>query len=215
MVDLYLVRHAQSANNAKPEHERVEDPGLTEIGYRQADHLARAITQLELDRVITSPFRRTLETTAAIAKVNSIDPEIWVDLHEQGGCYAGHNDATVVGRPGMTRSEIARHFPRYQLPPDIDEQGWWRSRPYESFDNAIARAQRLLNRAQTELPGNVQRIAFIMHADFKMLIMAQIDHRALDVPYNASITHLRVDPTQVRLVSYNQVAHLPESLRTW
>lgn len=213
-MNLFLVRHAQSANNAKPEHERVEDPGLTEMGFRQADHLASAVVELQLDRLITSPFRRTLETTASIVKSTSLVPEIWVDLHEQGGCYAGYHEATVVGRPGMTRSEIARDFPHFQLPSELDEQGWWRSRPYESFYDAIARAQRLLNRAQAELPGKAKRVAFIMHADFKMLLMGQIDNRPLDVPYNASITQLRVDPSEVTLVRYNQVDHLPESLRT-
>ena len=39
---LYLIRHAQSENNARPEHERVEDPGLTELGARQIDHLVAA-----------------------------------------------------------------------------------------------------------------------------------------------------------------------------
>ncbi len=40
-MELYIIRHAQSTNNALPdERERVCDPHLTEIGRRQADLLA-------------------------------------------------------------------------------------------------------------------------------------------------------------------------------
>ena len=31
-MELYLIRHAQSQNNVKPEEHRVEDPPLTELG---------------------------------------------------------------------------------------------------------------------------------------------------------------------------------------
>ena len=41
-MELYLIRHAQSQNNALPEEQRVEDPGLTELGNQQADCSRRA-----------------------------------------------------------------------------------------------------------------------------------------------------------------------------
>ena len=37
---LYLVRHGESANNALPNHQRVADPSLTELGQKQAHNLA-------------------------------------------------------------------------------------------------------------------------------------------------------------------------------
>ena len=65
-MELYLIRHAQSLNNALPEEQRVEDPGLTELGLQQADCLGKWIGTLALTKVITSPFRRALETAKRI-----------------------------------------------------------------------------------------------------------------------------------------------------
>ena len=61
-MQLYLIRHGQSENNARPEHMRVEDAELTELGHQQARHLAPWIATLELDRLFCSPFRRALQT---------------------------------------------------------------------------------------------------------------------------------------------------------
>ena len=85
-MQLFLIRHAQSQNNALPEEQRVEDPGLTELGHRQAELLADWVPALNLTRLITSPFRRTLLTTEPIRRATSLIPEVRVDLHEQGGC---------------------------------------------------------------------------------------------------------------------------------
>jgi 2,3-bisphosphoglycerate-dependent phosphoglycerate mutase len=48
IMQLLLVRHAQSANNALPTELRVHDPGLTETGNLQAEHLADWLQTLPL-----------------------------------------------------------------------------------------------------------------------------------------------------------------------
>lgn len=65
---LYLVRHAQSTNNAQPESQRIPDPPLTDLGEQQAQALALAIDQLSPDHLFSSPFLRTLQTTAPVAQ---------------------------------------------------------------------------------------------------------------------------------------------------
>ena len=50
---LFLIRHAQSENNAKPDHLRIEDPGLTELGQRPTLDLA-------------NPFSGEIESVADI-----------------------------------------------------------------------------------------------------------------------------------------------------
>ena len=88
-MDLYIIRHAQSTNNALPAEvelrERVCDPLLTELGYRQADHVAEHLATgrdgwseaasadpeagggpsaaaYGITRLVCSPMRRTLLT---------------------------------------------------------------------------------------------------------------------------------------------------------
>ena len=90
MPYILLVRHAQSANNALPVHLRVCDPGLTPLGYQQAEATARALTDYPIRTLYCSPFLRSLETTQAVANGTGKNPVIHGDLFEQGGCYSGH-----------------------------------------------------------------------------------------------------------------------------
>lgn len=213
-MQLYLIRHAQSQNNALPEHQRVEDPGITGLGRRQAARLAERVGTLKLTRLVTSPFRRTLETTRPIYETTSLKPEVRVDLHEQGGCYGGHTVDNIHGRPGMNRAQIEQEFPGYAVSADIDGIGWWASKPYESYQEAKRRAGRLLQHAVDEFGDTDERVAFVMHADIKLLFLQHFHSEPLDCPWNASVTMLQITPGKCQLVDYNCIRHLPDDLVT-
>lgn len=213
-MQLYLIRHAQSQNNALPESQRVEDPGITELGRQQAKHLAERVAQLDLTRLITSPFRRTLETTLPIHETTSLTPEVRVDLHEQGGCYHGYMPGNMTGRPGMNRSEIESEFPGFVVPAGIDGQGWWESKPYEDGESAQRRARKLLQRTLDEFGDSNERVAFVMHADIKLLFLEHFHYEPLAVPCNTSVTTIRITSGECRLDDYNCVRHLTSELVT-
>lgn len=215
---LYLIRHAQSMNNALPEEQRVADPALTELGRRQAAALAALFESAPLTRLITSPFRRSLETTNPIRHRVSIAPEVWVDLHEQGGCYAGFEPARYQGCPGMTDREIAAEFPGYRIAPEIDSQGWWKSQPYESMSAARERARRLIRRTLDVFGPTDEHVAYVMHGDFKKLILEELfadtlasrNHWPSHI-YNASVSIVEVCSAP-RLDQYNSTGHMPFDL---
>jgi len=211
-MQLYLIRHAQSQNNALPEEERVEDPGLTELGRQQAEHLGEWIPALKLTRLITSPFRRTLMTAEPIRRKTSLIPEVRIDLHEQGGCYSGHDFSAKVGRPGMTRREIESEFAGFQVADDIDGAGWWQSKPYETWEAARIRAARLLEWTRREFADTDERVAFVMHADIKRLFLAQLHADPFDVPCNTSVTEIEFTSEAHHLRIFNQYSHLPNHL---
>ena len=173
-MDLYLIRHGQSQNNARPERLREEDPSLTEDGRRQADHLAEWIHHLRLTRIITSPFLRTLETTAHLCRRLALTPEVRVDLHEFGGCVAGARLRELTGRPGMTRSQLEDRYPGIKVPAAIDEQGWWKCKPYETDRLARRRAARLLRRTREEFGHSGERVAYVTHADIEVLFLGAV-----------------------------------------
>lgn len=212
---LYLIRHAQSQNNARPEDQRVEDPSLTELGSQQAALLAEWIVSLRLTRVITSPFRRTLETAEPIRVATGLRPEVRIALHEQGGCYRGHLPDSRFGRPGLTRFEIEQYFPEFDVAADIDGDGWWGSKAYETMDQARRRAAQLLEETCAEFARTEHRVAYVMHADVKRLFLAHVHREPLDVPHNASVSLLEVTPQGSRLLDYNRIDHLPPELVTW
>ena len=214
-MDLYLIRHAQSLNNAQPPELRVPDPSLTELGHEQARRIAQHGAGLGLARLITSPFRRALETTEHIRLATGLVPEVRIPLHETGGCVSGIEPVSMIGCPGMTHSEIRDEFPGYQLDADIDGQGWWRSQPYETPQQVRQRAARLLAHTRTEFGHTGARVAFVTHGDFGLLFLSCFHPLPLVLFYNASVTHVRITPDSAQLVDYNAVPHLPEQMLSW
>jgi 2,3-bisphosphoglycerate-dependent phosphoglycerate mutase len=219
-MQLLLIRHAQSANNALPEEQRVEDPPLTAIGHRQAAALATWLMSIRLDHMVASPFRRSLETAEHIRRQLSLVPQIWIDLHEQGGCYAGYEPHMYQGRPGMSQTQIAAEFPGYRIDPAICEQGWWRCQPYESKEQARARAGRLIERTITEFAGRNVSVGYIVHADFKQLFLEELFastdavRTSWDSIYNTAVTAIQFQRGTPRLDTYNSTKHLSPDLVT-
>lgn len=206
-MNVYLIRHAQSLNNALPEHKRVEDPGLTELGIQQAQQLAQWIVQLKLTRLYVSPFLRTLQTAEPVAQATGLIPEVRIDIHEVGGCYGGYGHR-ATGRPGMNRAEIQTQFPTYQVHQDLPHDGWWGCRPREDEEQATKRAVQVLHWIQTHYGASEHRVGIITHADFKTSLLALFHPLGIDTPYNTSVTTLAVDRNTVTLVDYNGVRHL-------
>lgn len=215
---VHLIRHGQSANNALPEYQRIEDPALTPIGREQAERLGNWAAQTPLHTLLVSPFLRTLETAAPIHRSTGLKPQVWVDLHERGGCYAGWQPSNFRGRPGMNAAEIRERFPQVELVDDIHSSGWWQSQPRESDEQALQRARRIVDRLRRTFHGTGQQVACVMHADFKMLVTSVLFDRPYDptlpaIYRNASITTFELD-AQGRpvLIHENRVEHLEEEL---
>ena len=211
---LILIRHAQSANNALPEEQRIEDPAITELGHRQAAALAVWLESAGIDHLIASPFRRSLETSEHIRRRLSVEAHVWVDLHEQGGCYAGYEPHRYEGRPGLSQTQITAEFPGYQIEAVIDERGWWKCQPYETEEQTSARAARLLLRTLDQFGTHDQSVAYVMHADFKRKFLEKLFPRS-EPPvsiwqsiYNTAVTIVEFQPDAARLDVYNSVAHL-------
>jgi 2,3-bisphosphoglycerate-dependent phosphoglycerate mutase len=219
-MQLYLIRHAQSENNAKPEDQRVPDPGITELGRRQAAEVARRFRTIRLTHLVTSPFRRALETTEYLRCQVGLMPEIWTPLHEHGGCYRGYVPGDMVGQPGMTEREITAAFPGYKIDPAIGEAGWWSSKPHESAEQAMLRARKLIPDMMQRFGSPENVVAFVMHADFKRLLIEQLltnssDGAAYDANapiYNTAVTRLHISFSDIRLDLYNCVEHLSEAM---
>lgn len=214
---LYLIRHAQSLNNAKPDRRRVADPKLTSVGWEQASRLGEAGRYRDFDRVLVSPFRRTLETATCFSP--EVNPEVCVELHEFGGCVSGHAEIGYRGEAGMTGQEIKRQFPSFCVPQEIDGTGWWQKKPKERLVAAFERAQGVASKTQ-EWFEKLENAAFVSHADFiKLLILAFLEMSLDDLvsyrdPLNASISILRIGQGGNELIEFNDVSHLPATLVT-
>jgi 2,3-bisphosphoglycerate-dependent phosphoglycerate mutase len=240
-MELYIIRHAQSTNNALiDQRTRVADPPLTELGQHQAQLLARylatttdpadlpAITMgqrrngrrgpgYHIDRLYCSPMWRSLQTIQPIADALGLKPEIWVPIHEVGGIFL-EDETGIVGYGGKTRSELLATFPGYAIPGEITEAGWWTG----GLEEELARDLRAI-RVATQLHGwaaSDERIAIVSHGGFinrllKVLFNLPTGRLVFYEHYNTAVTRIVFNADGHLTANYiNRVDHLPPDMLT-
>jgi probable phosphoglycerate mutase/uncharacterized phosphatase len=65
---VYFVRHGESEGNAKNIHQCLETE-LSDIGFSQANHVARRFKNIPIDVILSSDYVRTLQTASSINSV--------------------------------------------------------------------------------------------------------------------------------------------------
>ncbi len=247
-MKLFIIRHAQSANNVLAEaisyndymSQRVPEPPITELGFQQAELVARHIVnegQISEDqangehvvvgngygftRLLVSPMLRTLQTAWPLSQALGLAPEVWVTIHEQGGMFAGNpHQGEVTNFPGLTRSEMLTSFPGVQLPSEVTEQGWWFG-GYEEMATCVARAVQAAQTLRQWAPTMPDaRIALVSHGTFadaliKALCQLPNEHPIYFSHYNTAITRLDFLPEGYLALRYtNRTQHLKPALLT-
>ncbi|MDH4171937.1 MAG: histidine phosphatase family protein [Acidimicrobiia bacterium] len=79
-VQVILVRHGQPV--AEINHDRIADPGLSELGQWQARRLQDWLAAEPVDAVVTSPKRRAIETVQPVIDAGGLPHRILDDLDE-------------------------------------------------------------------------------------------------------------------------------------
>lgn len=195
-MQLYYIRHAQSTNNALYDSTseysaRSADPGLTPLGFRQAEALASFLETRNggrapdggdvqntlgfgLTHLYTSLMLRAVATAACVAEALRLPLHAWTDLHEGGGIYLDDPETgETYGLPGAPRSFFEAHYPQLRLPEALDETGWW-NRPFETRLERRARARRVLAELLRRHGDQPDRVALISHGGFYNHIMAAL-----------------------------------------
>jgi len=236
-MELYIIRHAQSTNNALIERrDRVCDPPLTELGRRQteavAQHLATG-TCLEpweagsrdrrgygITRLYCSPMWRALQTAQPIGRALGLAPQVWIEIHEHGGIFLDYGEAGgIVGYPGKTLSEIQAEFPNYNLPAGITEQGWWHQ-GCEDLSACHGRAIKVAEelRGFQQWAASDERIAMVSHGAFINVLLEvlfnQLPGRHIHYHHlNTAISRIDFhNDGRLDVQFLNRVDHLPPEL---
>ncbi len=241
-MDLYIIRHAQSTNNAlADDRQRVCDPLLTEAGLRQiellAAHLADGVNKdprgpytspgsdrrngrgYHLTRLFCSPMRRALLTARPVGLALRLTPEVWVDIHEAGGMWLDHGEPIGVrGYEGVGRTEVLAEFSSYVVPENLTEQGWWHGGREDDTATA-ARAIRVADTLRSWATRD-ERIAIVTHGAFTMFLLRALLGQDLSAPVffhhdNTGITLVRLWANGETSLRYlNRLEHLPPELIT-
>jgi 2,3-bisphosphoglycerate-dependent phosphoglycerate mutase/probable phosphoglycerate mutase len=242
-MKLFLIRHAQSYNNALPpereEFDRVRDPWLTELGLRQADLLAEHLAtgknpelsswvsvegtashnrhSYNLTKLYCSAMHRAMQTAQPIGQALSLNPEVWLEIHEHGGIFLDHHDERgVVSYPGKTRAEILAEFPNYTLPDNISEAGWYQG-GYEDWPTCHGRAIRVAAALRAQAASE-ERIALVSHGGFidaliKALLNLSPSPHVFYYKFNTSISRIDFrEDGRLDFRYWNRVDHLPQEL---
>ena len=163
-MKLLLIRHAQSGNNLLWEQtgsnrDRSPDPGITDLGRRQADAVAQALAAPSgryprPTHLYTSLMLRAVQTAAPIAEALDLPLRVEPDIYEDHGPVEhdrSHPGADVeegtdlpygerwMPHPGAGRADLAALSPRLVLPDHAGPEGWWTG-PVETLDGVRVRA---------------------------------------------------------------------------
>jgi len=222
-MQLYLIRHAQSANNHAyaTGGERQPDPPLTELGHRQARALADYLRQrpasdrssyaeshgrggIVLTHLYTSLMLRAVTTAAYIAEATGLPLRAWTEIHEVGGLHGiAPETGEVIGVPGPGRAYFAAEHPALILPDTLTDAGWW-NRDKEPREEWQPRAEAVWRELLARHGGD-DRVALVTHGGFFRRLFAALVGADTDQPppfgltgwwvatNNAAISHIEID----------------------
>jgi broad specificity phosphatase PhoE len=153
---MILVRHGQSEWNAVYNRTRIDpnipDPPLTAEGRRQAEAAAEHLARVGIERLLVSPYVRTLETAEIIAARTGIALAVEPIVRERAAFSCD------IGTP---RSRLAMRWPHLSF--DHVEEIWWQS-TLETEVELGHRCKRF--RATARALADWQRVAVITHWGF-------------------------------------------------
>lgn len=83
MTKIYTVRHAESIANTEGIYQgQTYDTNLSGLGKKQAVALANALAGREIEKIVSSPLKRTLQTAQAVSDRLSVPIELEDDVIE-------------------------------------------------------------------------------------------------------------------------------------
>ncbi|MEO8197294.1 MAG: histidine phosphatase family protein [Thermoanaerobaculia bacterium] len=205
-MNLYLVRHGQTASSRENRFTGSSDPPLTPVGEAMAEALAGAYSQVKWNAIYTSPLLRARQTAAPLCRAVGVEPTIEEGLKE-----------IAYGEwEGLKLEEAEKRFPA--------EFAYWaadvasRGTPGGETAFAVAaRAMRVVEQIRTRhTAGNVLVVAH--KATLRIVACALLgldvrlfrDRLALPV---AAVSMFILAPHAVQLAFHADRSHLTPELR--
>ena len=235
-MELYLIRHGQSANNLRKEAlaepcdspaataPRMADPPLTDLGKLQARLAGEALTEEGITRLYCGPMLRTLQTAQIIGAALDLSPHVFVALHEWGGVWESRGETGSVQRPGLTKQEMSAMFPGFVLPSDVTDRGWW-FHDWEGdqamLELAHRNAQAFIAHLETHHVDSEQPVAAISHGGSGSSLVGALFGVPQDVLYarfthdNTGVSRISITSERRQLRYLNRIDHLRDQRSRW
>ncbi len=203
-MDLYLVRHGESNI---PQDSVQHDYPLSPLGRLQARRLGERFRGLHIDRLITTPFRRTQETATAIAATTGVQ---MIEEPALGAIDAGELHRTPY-------SQRRERFPEFFANPSpLLDYAPFGGESAQAFAERVTGAfvekiweQHWREQMTVVVVCHAETINVILHHLFRMpfegWMMFSVDHTSV------TMLDVRMDRPRVRYV--NDTSHLGDLSR--
>lgn len=200
---LYCVRHGESTYNAEGRVQGQSDVPLSELGRRQGQAVARALADVGLEAIYTSPLRRAYDTAELIAAQTNCPIFTDVRLME---IHAGLFQERL-------RTELQAEFPE-------EYRRWISGDPDYVIPGGESRrqlAERGVAAFRDIIASGFQRVAVVSHGRLLVVTLRALLHpeQGDSLPaalQNASITIVEADPSadNVKVLAVDKIEHLKE-----
>lgn len=207
MVKFILVRHGLTTFNKERRCQGQFDSPLDEVGVRQAACTAEYITQaFHIDAIYASDLSRTRDTAAPIAKRLELPVHTSKALRElNNGTWENRliSDIKLEEPEAFARREASLgtfHFPNGECFRDL-------------YDRASLYLSELAERhdGETVLVVTHGGVIRVLAAVWKGIPIEQV--QLVPDPKNTSITVAEYENGKMKLLSFNDVSHLPSDLQ--
>lgn len=211
MKTIYLVRHAESEGNVGPIQHGPTTP-LSPKGIKQTESIADRFKSIKIDKIFSSPYKRTKDTAEAIANVLNQEVEysdIFVERKIPSlliGQQKGNPDALKI------REEFAKNFHNPE----------WRCYDAENFTDLKNRAIKALEFIEN---AGYENTLLVTHSMFLQILTAIVlmGKNLTSQEYWQFYVNLETDNTGItvfrqrkykeeepkwRLVTWNDSSHL-------
>jgi alpha-ribazole phosphatase len=200
-VDLYLVRHGETESNRERKYTGWTESPLSEQGILQAERAAQYLADKNIDALYCSDLDRALQTARIIGSASGLQPRVTSKLRE-----------IHFGRwEGMTFNEIQASWG--------DRINHWLDDPFrrsapegETLEKVCRRMQTFLDTVSRSYPdGN--RVVAVSHGGSIRALLSHVmgldPKKFWDLKIdNASVSLVKFDGFQHKLIYYNKTAHL-------
>jgi broad specificity phosphatase PhoE len=196
---LFLIRHGQTEWNNDSRAQGHTDVSLDEIGLRQSELLGRRFSFEDVQLVLSSDLRRSVQTAEPIARAAGAPLELDARLRERTfGDWEGH--AYGIVSEGLHRLHNEAGVSLYDVRPPNGE----------SMRDVWERLAPVVEMLRVEH----RDVAVVSHGGATALLLAQIVGGAIEVSRafrfaNSGVTELMRRPDgSFYIARYNDIAHL-------